>query len=150
MSSLEQQRMKPVLKLNLARLLIAAVLVMNVQCALLFLLQPGPYAAGFDMPGPLGEAMLRGMGVLFLMWNVPYAVALWHPLRMRIALYEALVMQTIGLCGETLVRSLLPADYFMTRLSLGRFILFDAFGLLALLGAVWLVHLKTTSPLDLS
>ena len=67
--------MTPVLRLNLARLLIAAVLLMNVQCAVLFLVLPGPYAAGFDMPGPLGEAMLRGMGVLFLMWNVPYAVA---------------------------------------------------------------------------
>jgi hypothetical protein len=130
--------MKPVLRLNLARLLIAAVLVMNVQCAVLFLVMPGPSASGFELPGPLGEAMLRGMGVLFLMWNVPYAVALWHPRRMRIALFEALVMQTIGLCGETLVRNLLPAAYILARLSLSRFILFDALGLLALLGAVWL------------
>ncbi len=44
-----------------------------------------------------------GMGVLFLMWNVPYAVALWHPLRHRISLYEALAMQAIGLLGESLI-----------------------------------------------
>jgi hypothetical protein len=140
--------MKPDLRLNLARLLIAAVFLMNVQCAVLFLVVPGPYAAGFDMPGPLGEAMLRGMGVLFLMWNVPYAVALWHPRRMRIAMYEAVVMQAIGLAGESLVRSLLPAEYLLAQLSLSRFILFDALGLLALLGAVWLTRFKTTGPLD--
>ena len=43
------------------------------------------------------------MGVLFLMWNVPYAVALWHPVRHRVSLYEAVAMQTIGLIGESLI-----------------------------------------------
>jgi hypothetical protein len=38
---------------------------------------------------------LRGIGVLFLMWNVPYLVALWHPIRHRISLYEWLAIRSI-------------------------------------------------------
>lgn len=124
------------MKINLARLLIGVVFVMNVQCALLFLIWPGAYAPGFELPGGVGQAAVRGMGVLFLMWNVPYAVALWHPIRHRLALYEALSMQAIGLGGELFVRSTLPAVHTLARLSLNRFILFDALGLLALLAAV--------------
>jgi hypothetical protein len=127
------------MKLNLARLLIGAVFVMNVQCAVLFLLQPGVFAPGFELSGAVGEAALRGMGVLFLMWNVPYAVALWHPVKQRTALLEAVAMQAIGLAGEVFVRSQLPVEHALARFSLGRFILFDAMGLLALLAAAWLI-----------
>jgi hypothetical protein len=127
------------MKINLARLLIGAVFIMNVQCAVLFLLQPGAFAPGFELSGAVGEAALRGMGVLFLMWNVPYAVALWHPIKQRTALFEAVAMQAIGLAGEVFVRSRLDAVHVLARLSLGRFILFDALGLIALLAAAWLV-----------
>jgi hypothetical protein len=108
------------------------VLAWNVQCSLAFLLAPATYAAGFELPGAAGEAAVRGVGLLFLMWNVPYAVALWHPVRHRISLYEALAMQTIGLLGESLIYFSLPASHQLARGSLGRFIAFDAAGLLLL------------------
>jgi hypothetical protein len=127
------------MKINLARLLIGAVFIMNVQCAVLFLAQPASFAPGFELSGGVGEAALRGMGVLFLMWNVPYAVALWNPIRQYMALLEAIAMQAIGLVGELFVRSQLPAVNALARLSLGRFILLDALGLIALLAAAWLV-----------
>ena len=126
------------MKINLARLLIGAVFIMNVQCAVFFLARPGSFAPGFELSGRVGEAALRGMGVLFLMWNVPYAVALWNPFRQHTALLEAVAMQAIGLGGELFVRSQLPAVNALARLSLGRFILFDALGLVALLTATWL------------
>jgi hypothetical protein len=126
-------------RINLARLLIGAVFVMNVQCALLFLVRPGAYAPGFELAGAVGQAAVQGMGVLFLMWNVPYAVALWHPVRHRLALFESVIMQVIGLAGELFVRSALPAVHTLARFSLGRFILFDALGLLALHAAVALL-----------
>ena len=116
-------------RLLLARLCIAAVLVWNVQCAVAFLVAPAGFAAGFELAGPAGEAAVRGIGLLFLMWNVPYAVALWHPVRHRVSLYEALAMQGIGLVGETLIRLALPAALVLARASIGRFILFDAAGL---------------------
>jgi hypothetical protein len=122
----------------LSRLLIAAVLIWNVQCALAFLISPVPYAASFEVSGEQGEAILRGIGVLFLMWNVPYAVALWHPVRYRVSLYEALAMQSIGLLGESLILLTLPSVHFLARASIVRFIRFDAAGLLLLLAAAWL------------
>jgi hypothetical protein len=56
--------------------------------------------------------MLRGLGVLFVIWNVPYAMALWHPVRHHISLSEA---QTIGLVGEAIIYLSLPAIHEMLR-----------------------------------
>jgi hypothetical protein len=123
-----------------ARILIAAVVAWNVQAALVFLLRPEVYAPGFQVSGEAGEAMVRGLGVLFLMWNVPYLVALWHPVRHRVSLYEACAMQTIGLAGESLIYLTLSPELAVARASVGRFILFDATGLVALLAAAWLTR----------
>jgi hypothetical protein len=126
-------------RLNISRLLIGVVLFWNIQCAVVFLLWPDRFAPGFELSGVPGEAAVRGMGVLFLMWNVPYAVALWHPLRYRISLYEAAAMQALGLLGESILYFSLPVGFTALRSSISRFILFDALGLIALLLAVWLV-----------
>jgi hypothetical protein len=77
---------------------------------------------------------------LFLMWNIPYAVALWHPVRYRISLYEATAMQAIGLLGESLIWFSQPPAHSMLRASLLRFIAFDGAGLVLLLLAIWLVQ----------
>ncbi len=124
----------------LARLLIGVVFFFNVQCAVVFLAAPQAYAPSFELAGAAGEGMVRGLGVLFLMWNVPYAVALWHPLRYRVSLVEAVAMQVIGVAGETLLLSALPAGHDVIRLSVSRFIVFDASGLLFLLLAFWLAN----------
>lgn len=128
------------MKLNLARMLIGMVLVINVWCALAFLIWPGTYAGSFELSGAVGDAMLRGLGILFLMWNVPYAVAVCHPIRYRVSLLEALAMQTIGLIGESYIYISLPIINSLTRSSLERFIFFDSLGLLLLVGAVWLTR----------
>jgi hypothetical protein len=72
------------MRLNLTRGLIGVVILFNLQAALVFLLWPGNYTSAFELEGVIGEAMLSGLGVLFLMWNVPYAVAMWNPIRYRI------------------------------------------------------------------
>ncbi len=132
------------MKLNLARFLIAIVFIMNVQAAFMFLFWPARYISAYELTGAVGEALLRGMGVLFLMWNVPYAVALWHPERYRLALFMALVMQAIGLVGETLIYFTLPSLHEVARSSIARFILFDGLGLISLLTASWLVRSART------
>lgn len=124
----------------LARLCIGLVLAWNVQSALAFLGAPSGYAAGFELSGAPGDAAVRGIGLLFLMWNVPYAVALWQPVRHRVSLYEALAMQTIGLLGESLILFSLPESHAVAAASLGRFIAFDAAGLVLLITAVWLAR----------
>lgn len=136
--------MKPLTRLLIARIAIGLVFLWNIQCALAFLVWPARFTASFELSGTPGEAALRGVGVLFLMWNIPYAVALSHPLRQRTSLYEATAMQAIGLLGEGFIWLSLPAAHGVLQASLQRFITFDGAGLVLLLLAVWLGRLRTT------
>ena len=123
-----------------ARLLIALVVAWNLECALVFLLSPAGFAPGFELTGIPGLAAVRGFAVLFVMWNIPYLVALWHPLRHRVSLREALVMQAVGVIGESFILLSLPGGHPFLSASLLRFIIFDASGVIALLGAILLAR----------
>jgi hypothetical protein len=118
--------------------LIGLVLFFNVQCGLVFILIPGMFTAGFQVAGSAGEAIVRGFGILFLMWNVPYGFALWNPKRNRTSLIEAILMQGIGFAGESLILAALPAGNGAAQGTILRFILFDGCGLAALLLAGWI------------
>jgi hypothetical protein len=128
------------MRLNLARGLIGVVILWNLQAAVVFLIWPERYISGFELQGTASEAMLRGLGVMFVMWNVPYAVAMWHPVRHRTSLYEALAMQTIGLIGEAAIYFSLSGGLEVLRSSISRFIVFDAIGLLLLILAALLTR----------
>ncbi len=123
----------------ISRILIAAVAVMNVQAAFQFMLTPQNYAYGFEMTGAAGEAMLRGMGLLFLMWNIPYMFAAYHPVRHFISVVEAVIMQFIGVTGETLILLGMPEGHPLIEASVKRFIIFDGSGLVFLAVAMLLV-----------
>ena len=127
-------------RLWLARLLIGAVLAMNLQAALALLLMPARYAPAFELSGAVGAALVRSLGLLFLMWNVPYAVAAWHPLKNRVSLWEAVVMQALGVGGETLIWLALGPGHPALAATATRFMGFDAAGLAALLAAVWVAR----------
>jgi len=118
-----------------ARGLIALVTAWNLQAALVFILWPERYAPGFELTGVPGAAAVRGTGILFLMWNVPYLVALWNPRKCRLVLGMALAMQLIGLVGEILILFTLPDGHVLLRTSITRFIAFDASGLMFLVVA---------------
>ena len=134
-------------RLWLSRALIGAVFAINLQCALLFIWQPGQYSAGFELDGATGAAAVRGIGILFLMWNVPYAVALVDPCKHRVSLYQAIAMQAIGLAGESFILWSLPIVHQVARQSVTRFIIFDGAGLVALLLAAW-VSLRARLSVD--
>ena len=121
----------------IARILIGLVFLANIQCALVFLYNPSPYMYGFGLEGMAREQTVRALGLLFMMWNVPYAFALVNPIKHRISLVEAVIMQAIGLVGETskmLIGGPYPSPIEST---LTRFILFDGIGLASLLMALW-------------
>ena len=122
-------------RLLLPRVLIFLVLAMNLQCALTYIFNPLPYVAPFELSGEPGRAAVIGIGILFVMWQVPYVFALAHPLRNRYSLLEAVLMQSIGLVGETLLLQTIPLTHPALRASILRFIIFDAAGLLLLLVA---------------
>jgi hypothetical protein len=126
--------------------LIGLVFLWNIQCGVVFILWPERYAPGFELVGVPGSAVVQGLGLLFLMWNVPYAVALWDPLRHRMSLWEAVVMQAMGLAGESLIYISIPIFYAIARSNLERFILFDGLGLLVLILALWLVYSVKPNP----
>jgi hypothetical protein len=130
----------------LARILILVVVAWNLQAAFSFLGWPGVFSPGFELSGAAGDAAVRGIAVLFLMWNVPYLAAAWHPVKNIVSLREALAMQFIGLLGETSIYLSLSAQHSSLRASILRFVLFDAAGLAALLLAFWMVKNKRVRP----
>jgi hypothetical protein len=123
------------LRLWASRLLIAVVIAWNLECALVFFLSPSVYAPGFELTGIPGKAAVQGFAVLFVMWNIPYLVALWNPRRHRLSLWEALVMQCVGVIGESLILFSIPIEHSVLHTSLLRFISFDAVGVVCLIGA---------------
>ena len=134
-------------RLLLPRLLILLVLAMNLQCALAYIFNPLPYVAPFELSGEPGRAAVVGIGILFVMWQVPYVFALVHPERNRRSLLEAILMQAIGLVGESLLLRSIPLAHTALRASILRFIIFDAGGLLLLLtAAVFIFRIKKATP----
>ncbi len=89
-----------------------------------------------------GEAAIRGFGILILMWNVPYLFALKDPVRHQLALIFALLMQSIGLIGESYILSTVAVEHVLLRNSILRFIIFDGIGLLLLVIAYWITKTK--------
>jgi hypothetical protein len=122
----------------ICRILIGLVVIDNLQAACLFLFFPDGIALSFDLAGPSGRTAIQSIGILFLMWCVPYIFALVHPIRYRVSHIEACIMQTIGLVGEVFLLLYLPGSMVFTPASLQRFIFFDAGGLILLLLSLWL------------
>jgi len=123
-----------------ARLLIGLVILWNLQAAFAFFAAPGRYTSGFELAGIPGQAAVRGVGVLFGMWNVPYLVACWQPRRNRLALREALAMQVMGWIGEGVILSGLGPGHALLQAALLRFIVFDGVGLALLVAALWITR----------
>jgi hypothetical protein len=124
------------MKVWFSRLLIGLVTAWNLQAAFAFIFSPDGFVRAYELSGIPGEAAIRGVGVLFLMWNVPYLFALKDPVRYRLALTLSLFMQLTGLIGETFIYFTLPAGHAVLASSILRFIAFDGAGLM-LLGIAW-------------
>ena len=122
----------------LVRILIGVVFAWNVQAALVFIVSPASFVRAYGLSGIPGEAAVRGFGVLFLMWNVPYLYAAIDPVRFRMGLVFALWMQSIGLLGESYIYFTLTLAEYLLRSSVLRFILFDGAGLVILWHAFFL------------
>jgi hypothetical protein len=123
------------MRIWITRLLIATVTAWNLQAACVFILSPVTFVNAYELSGVPGEAAVRGIGVLFLMWNVPYITALWDPVRYKLALFFTVIMQFIGLVGESYILSTLPPEHSMLHTSILRFIVFDGAGLIMLFAA---------------
>lgn len=118
----------------------AAVLAVNVACALQFAFAPASSMGAYGLSGTAGEAACRGMGVAFLMWNCTYPLVIWRPARHRALAGVVLAQQVVGLAGETAILAGLPADHAALAGGIMRFVAFDGFGLAVMAGAfAWLL-----------
>lgn len=116
-----------------ARLAVGLVFVVNINCALAFILQPERYTAGFEVGGAPGKNIVQGFGILFLMWNVTYPPVILRPNAHKMLFWIILIQQAIGVIGETWLWLALPAGHAALAATGLRFILFDGLGL-ALMG----------------
>lgn len=132
--------MKTKHSLLIARILIGIVTFFNLQCAAVFLVYPTRYAPAFEVSGVPGASFVSALGILFLMWNVPYLFALTNPLKYRTSLIQAVIMQAIGLAGESILFLNTPASHALLRQTTLRFIIFDGGGLFLLLLAFLITH----------
>jgi hypothetical protein len=120
------------------RALIAPVVFFNLQCSFVFLFNPEGFTPSFDLYESTGTYMIQGLGLLFLMWNIPYLVALLDPIRHSTSLIESVIMQAIGVLGESLLLIRVPQEYLNLHTSVIRFIIFDGGGLVFLLIALYI------------
>ena len=127
------------LSLWLARLVVGTVFFFNVTCALAFIARPDRYAPGFEVSGIPGQVLVRGIGILFLMWNATYPPVLVRPDRHRTLFAVLLAQQAIGLAGETWMWLTLPAGHAALWATGLRFIAFDGAGLVGTGLVFWLL-----------
>ena len=121
------------------RLAYALVFVVNVRCALGYLVSTEAFLPSFDASGEAGLVALRGIGVAFLMWNATYPAVVWDPVRFRSLAAVVLVQQVIGLVGESWIYTGISGAYPELQATIRAFILFDGFGLVVMLVTfVWL------------
>lgn len=127
----------------ITRMLILVVLCWNIQCALVFMIDPASYMSGFQLSGVPGMTVVRSTGLLFLMWNIPYLFAFLRPHRWNICLWVAIIQQGIALLGETWIM-INAVGEFAIQSTIQKFIYFDAAGLILLIAgqAVLLASLK--------
>lgn len=126
-----------------ARVAVAIVFALNVQCALQFVLWPEAFAGAYELSGVAGEAAVRGLGVAFLMWNATYPAVIANPRRFQTLYAVVLAQQAIGLVGETGILLGLPAGHDVLAASILRFIAFDAGGLVLMAAAfAWMLIRK--------
>ena len=127
----------------IARVLVALVFFINVQCAVQFIVWPQAYVAAYQVQGASAEAMVRTVGICFLMWNATYPPVIVRPNKYRVLFGVVVAQQVIGLVGEGLLLASLGEGLAMLASSIGRFVAFDAAGLVLLVIAFALSAART-------
>ncbi len=123
-----------------ARLVVLVVFISNLSAAVPFVLWPERFAGSFELAGEVGKVIVRSIGLLFVMWVVPYVPAWLAPVRHRVCFPVIVTQQIIGLVGEGWMWVQLPAGHAALQATGSRFILFDAVGLVLLIAAWWMAH----------
>lgn len=128
----------------IARSSVLVVFLLNVSCAIAFIVQPMGSAAAYGLSATEENgALVTGLGVAFLMWNATYPLVILNPVRHQTLYGVVLAQQLTGLIGESLILLRLCesglADGLMAH-GIIRFIAFDGGGLVLMLAAFLLLR----------
>lgn len=129
--------------IGFSRLAVSTVFILNLTCALDFLIRPGMYTTGFEVSGEVGRVIVQSIGILFLMWNATYPPVIFQPHKQLTLFAVILVQQLIGVVGESWLYFSLPEIHQALRDTGFRFIIFDGSGLVLMLVAFVLLHKKS-------
>lgn len=119
-----------------ATILVGIVFLINIQAGFDFFINPQKYTAAFELAGTPGEISVAGVGLLFIMWNVPYVFACINPVKYSISLLQTIIMQLLGVTGETILYLRIPdQSHHLLKESIMRFMIFDFVGFILLVMA---------------
>ncbi len=128
----------------IARVAVLIVFLLNVSCALIFIAQPLQSAAAYGLAATEENgALVAGLGVAFLMWNVTYPLVILNPARHQSLFAVVLAQQLTGLLGESFILWRLCSAGLANGLmahGIIRFIVFDGGGLVLMLVAFLLLR----------
>ncbi len=133
-------RSKDQLCITITKLCFAAVFFVNIICAVQFIVTPEEFISSYGLSGPEGQAVTRGFGITFLMWNATYPLFLINPVKYRILGVIILIQQVIGLVGEVFILTTLMPNQNTLAESITRFIIFDGVGLIVMMFGYWLLR----------
>ena len=116
------------------RICFCVVFLINIQYAFSFVIFPETYVSSFQLSGVEGVAAVRGLGVVFLMWNATYPAFIASPGRFVPLGWVIIAQQIIGLLGESFILSSVVSlsGYEVMASSILRFIVFDGTGLVVM------------------
>ena len=126
-----------------ARILVLVVFAINVLCAVQFIISPEHYVAAYQVEGAASTAIVRSIGICFLMWNATYPPVIARPQKHRVLFGVVIAQQVIGLVGESMLLASLGPGLDVLASSIQRFIAFDAGGLVLLVIAFILARPAT-------
>lgn len=118
------------------RLVFIAVFLINMMCAVQFIVDPQSYTYSYEVATASGGiAAIQGIGVAFAMWNVTYPFYIWKPSKMKWVGIIILIQQLVGLVGELYIKSTLGMEQVILASSIMRFVYFDLGGFICMLVA---------------
>lgn len=134
--------------IRIVQLVVGVIFLINISCAVVFILQPQKYMGGFEISGDQGRVLVQALGILFLMWNVTYPPVIFNPMKHMTLFRIIIFQQAIGVIGESWLMLSLPTGHTALRATGLRFIFFDGLGLVLMLLAYLLMIKKPENSSD--
>jgi hypothetical protein len=130
-------------RLQLSRAAVGIVLFLNIQCAVQFLASPQITRRVLNFQEH-GRNSYSRYGNLIPYVECALCFCLNPPVKYRISYFQAVIMQFIGLLGETFLWIVIPSENALIAANISRFIIFDGTGLVFMTFGYLLINKEYT------